>query len=125
VSRWWAHSRSGRPVGRNHQASIAIIAAGTRANPIVQSSTPDLKTNKKNSIEADPETLRTSNEGPAEAGATPGMAWPVVAGAANGSVLIFAYDRVDEASGHVDRVFLDPRMLVTRRRIARQTAAAH
>lgn len=43
--------------------SIAIIAVGTSANPIVQSTTPDLKTNKKNYIEADPETLRTSKRG--------------------------------------------------------------
>jgi hypothetical protein len=42
-----------------------------------------------------------------------------VAAAANGSVLMFAYDRIDNASGHVDRVFLDPRLLVSRRRIAR------
>ena len=44
-------------------ASIAIIAVGTTANPLVQSTTPDLKTNRKNYIEADPETLRTSKEG--------------------------------------------------------------
>ncbi len=44
-------------------ASIMIIAVGTTANPLVQSTTPDLKTNKKNYIEADPETLRTSKQG--------------------------------------------------------------
>jgi glutamate synthase (NADPH/NADH) small chain len=44
-------------------ASVVIIAAGTGANPIVQASTPDLKTNRKNYIEADPETLRTSKPG--------------------------------------------------------------
>lgn len=57
-----------RPVpvpGSEHviPASIAIIAVGTTANPLVQSTTPDLKTNRKNYIEADPETLRTSKEG--------------------------------------------------------------
>jgi glutamate synthase (NADPH/NADH) small chain len=44
-------------------ASIAIIAVGTSANPIVQSTTPDLKTNRRNYIEADPESLRTSKPG--------------------------------------------------------------
>ena len=44
-------------------ASVVIVAAGTGANPIVQSSTPDLKTNRKNYIEADPETMRTSKAG--------------------------------------------------------------
>jgi glutamate synthase (NADPH/NADH) small chain len=45
------------------EASVAIIAVGTSANPLVQSTTPDLKTNKKNYIQADPETLRTSKRG--------------------------------------------------------------
>jgi len=45
------------------EASMVIIAAGTGANPIVQSSTPDIKTNRKNYIDADPETLRTSKVG--------------------------------------------------------------
>lgn len=44
-------------------AEVAVIAVGTSANPIVQSTTPDLKTNRKNYIEADPETLRTSKKG--------------------------------------------------------------
>jgi glutamate synthase (NADPH/NADH) small chain len=44
-------------------ASLAIIAVGTSANPLIQSSTPDLKTNRKNYIEADPETMRTSKTG--------------------------------------------------------------
>ena len=43
--------------------SMVIVAVGTSANPLVQSSTPDLKTNRKNYIEADPETLRTSKRG--------------------------------------------------------------
>src|SRR5688572_28131006 len=45
------------------EASVVIVAAGTGANPIVQSTTPDLKTNRRNYIEADPETLRTSKRG--------------------------------------------------------------
>ena len=45
------------------EASLAIIAVGTSANPLVQSTTPDLKTNRKNYIEADPETLKTSKQG--------------------------------------------------------------
>ena len=44
-------------------ASMVIVAVGTSANPLVQSSTPDLKTNRKNYIEADPETLKTSKRG--------------------------------------------------------------
>ena len=43
-------------------ASVVIVAAGTSANPLVQSTTPDLATNKKNYIVADPETMRTSKE---------------------------------------------------------------
>jgi len=42
---------------------VAIIALGTEANPLVQSTTPDLKTNRKGYIAADPTTLRTSKKG--------------------------------------------------------------
>ncbi len=42
---------------------LAIIAVGTGANPIVQSTTPGLATTRKGYIEADPETLRTSKRG--------------------------------------------------------------
>jgi glutamate synthase (NADPH/NADH) small chain len=57
-----------RPVsvaGSEHliEASLVIVAVGTSANPLIQSTTPDLKTTRKNYIEADPETLRTSKEG--------------------------------------------------------------
>jgi glutamate synthase (NADPH/NADH) small chain len=44
-------------------ASLAIIAVGTTANPLVQSTTPDLATTRKNYIQADPETLQTSKKG--------------------------------------------------------------
>ena len=44
-------------------ASVVIIAIGTTANPLVQATTPGLKTNRKNYIEADPKTLRTSRQG--------------------------------------------------------------
>ncbi len=43
--------------------NVAIIGVGTNANPTVQSSAPDLKTNAKNYIVADPETMRTSKRG--------------------------------------------------------------
>jgi glutamate synthase (NADPH/NADH) small chain len=43
--------------------SVAIIGVGTTANPLIQSTTPDLATNKWNYIVADPETLRTSKRG--------------------------------------------------------------
>jgi len=42
---------------------MVIIAVGTNANPLVQSTTPDLKTNRWGYIEADEETLRSSKRG--------------------------------------------------------------
>jgi glutamate synthase (NADPH/NADH) small chain len=47
---------------------MAVIALGTSANPLVQSTTPDLQTNRKGYIAADPETLRTSKKGVFAAG---------------------------------------------------------
>ena len=44
-------------------ANVVIIGVGTHANPLIQSTTPDLKTNQKNYIVADPETMRTSKRG--------------------------------------------------------------
>lgn len=44
-------------------ADMVVIGAGTSANPLVQSSTPDIKTNKKNYILIDEETTRTSKRG--------------------------------------------------------------
>jgi glutamate synthase (NADPH/NADH) small chain len=44
-------------------ADLVIIGLGTTANPLIQSTTPDLKTNAKNYIQADPETNRTSKRG--------------------------------------------------------------
>ena len=43
--------------------AVAVIAIGTSANPLIQSTTPGLATNKRNYIEADPETQRTSRKG--------------------------------------------------------------
>jgi glutamate synthase (NADPH/NADH) small chain len=42
---------------------VVIIAVGTSANPLVQSTTSDLKTRKGGYIEANPETLKTSKVG--------------------------------------------------------------
>lgn len=42
---------------------VAIVAVGTGANPLVQSSTPDIKTNNWGYILADDESLRTSKRG--------------------------------------------------------------
>jgi len=42
---------------------VAIIGVGTTANPLIQSTTPDLKTNLRNYIQTDPETTRTSKRG--------------------------------------------------------------
>jgi glutamate synthase (NADPH/NADH) small chain len=47
---------------------MAVIAVGTSANPLVQSTTPDLRTNTKGYITADPETLETSKRGVFAAG---------------------------------------------------------
>ena len=44
-------------------ADVVIIGVGTHANPLIQSTTPDLKTSQKNYIVADPETMRTSKRG--------------------------------------------------------------
>ena len=43
--------------------SVAVIAIGTSANPIVQSTTPGLTTNKRGYISADETTQRTSRKG--------------------------------------------------------------
>jgi glutamate synthase (NADPH/NADH) small chain len=48
--------------------SMAVIALGTSANPLVQSTTPDLQSNRKGYIVADPETLQTSKPGVFAAG---------------------------------------------------------
>ena len=42
---------------------VAIIAVGTGANPLVQSTTPDMQTNKWGYIMADEKTLKTSKRG--------------------------------------------------------------
>src|SRR5262249_7002815 len=47
---------------------MAVIALGTGANPLVQSTTPDLQTNPKAYIAPDPETLQTSRGGVFAAG---------------------------------------------------------
>jgi glutamate synthase (NADPH/NADH) small chain len=44
-------------------ADVVIVGVGTSANPMIQSTTPDLATNKRNYIVADPETMRTSKRG--------------------------------------------------------------
>ena len=43
--------------------SVAVIAIGTNANPLIQSTTPGLATNKRNYIEANPDTQRSSKKG--------------------------------------------------------------
>jgi glutamate synthase (NADPH/NADH) small chain len=42
---------------------VAIIAVGTRANPLVQASVPDLRTNRWGYIEVEQHSLRTSKRG--------------------------------------------------------------
>ena len=43
--------------------SVAVMAIGTSANPIVQSTTPGLDTNKRGYIAANADTQRTSRKG--------------------------------------------------------------
>jgi glutamate synthase (NADPH/NADH) small chain len=43
--------------------SMVVIAAGTSANPMVQSTTPDIKTREKGYIVVDEDTLKTSKPG--------------------------------------------------------------
>lgn len=43
--------------------AVAVIAVGTSANPVIQSTTPGLRTNRRGYIEADPATQRTSRKG--------------------------------------------------------------
>ena len=51
--------------GSDHllDADVAIIAIGTTANPLIQSTTPGLKTDKWDYIVADQDTMRTSKRG--------------------------------------------------------------
>ncbi|HEX8201728.1 MAG TPA: NADPH-dependent glutamate synthase, partial [Isosphaeraceae bacterium] len=63
--------RSAAPiVGSEFELPIqmAVVALGTGANPLVQSSTPDLRTDRKGYIAADPENLRTLKRGVFAAG---------------------------------------------------------
>lgn len=80
------------------EASVVIVAAGTGANPIVQSSTPDLKTTRKNYIEADPETLRTSKAGVFAGG-------DIVTG---GATVILAMGAGRKAARSIDTYLTDP-----------------
>ena len=43
--------------------NVVIIGVGTTANPLIQGTTPDLKTTPRNYIVADAETMRTSKRG--------------------------------------------------------------
>ena len=57
-----------RPIpveGAEHElpVDVAVIAVGTGANPLVQSSTPDMKTNKWGYISVDEATSKTSKRG--------------------------------------------------------------
>jgi len=47
---------------------VAIVAIGTTSNPLIQSTTPDLKTREGGYIVVDPQTLKTSKVGVFAAG---------------------------------------------------------
>ncbi|MEW4570009.1 NADPH-dependent glutamate synthase [Tautonia sp. JC769] len=70
--------------------AMAVVALGTGANPLVQSSTPDMVTNRKGYIAADPNSLRTSKRGVFAAG-------DIVTGAAT-VILAMAAGRTAAAS---------------------------
>jgi glutamate synthase (NADPH) small chain len=72
---------------------LVIIATGTTANPIVQSSTPGLATDQRRYIAADPETLRTSRRGVFAGG-------DIVTGAAT---VILAMGAGRKAAASIDR----------------------
>ena len=58
--------RSAMPVKGSEftlHVDLAIIGVGTTANPLIQSTTPDLATNSRNCILADAQTMRTSKRG--------------------------------------------------------------
>jgi glutamate synthase (NADPH/NADH) small chain len=71
---------------------LVIIAVGTSANPIVQSSTPGLATDRRGYIAADAETLRTSKRGVFAGG-------DIVTGAAT---VILAMGAGRKAAGAID-----------------------
>jgi len=77
--------------------SVAIIAAGTTANPLVQSATPDLATRKGGYIVADGETLRTSKRGVFAGG-------DIVTG---GATVILAMGAGRKAAAAIDRYLAD------------------
>ncbi|MCC7146763.1 MAG: NADPH-dependent glutamate synthase [Phycisphaeraceae bacterium] len=58
--------RSPKPMAGSEfevDAEMAVIAVGTTANPLVQATTPDLKTRRGGYIEANADTMRTSKTG--------------------------------------------------------------
>jgi glutamate synthase (NADPH) small chain len=71
---------------------LVIIAVGTSANPIIQSSTPGLATDRRGYIAADTETLRTSKRGVFAGG-------DIVTGAAT---VILAMGAGRKAAGAID-----------------------
>jgi glutamate synthase (NADPH/NADH) small chain len=78
---------------------MAIIALGTGANPLVQSTTPDLQTNRKGYIAADPETMRTSKRGVFAAGdIVTGSATVILAMAAGRKAAQSIHDYLSETS---------------------------
>jgi glutamate synthase (NADPH/NADH) small chain len=79
---------------------MAVIALGTSANPLVQSTTPDLQINRKGYIAADPETLRTSKRGVFAAGdIVTGAATVILAMAAGRKAAKSTDDYLREPSG--------------------------
>ena len=72
--------------------SVAIVAAGTSANPLVQSTTPDLKTRDKGYIVVDERTLKTSKKGVFAGG-------DIVTG---GATVILAMGAGRKAAKHMD-----------------------
>jgi glutamate synthase (NADPH/NADH) small chain len=74
-------------------AQVVVIAVGNRGNPLVQSTTPDLRTTSKGYIEVEPESLRTSKRGVFAGG-------DIVTG---GATVILAMGAGRVAAGAIDR----------------------
>jgi glutamate synthase (NADPH/NADH) small chain len=95
--------RSPVPVARSEfelPVAMAVIALGTTANPLVQSTTPDLQTNRRGYIAADPETLRTSKRGVFAAGdIVTGSATVILAMAAGRKAARSIQDYLREGAG--------------------------
>ncbi len=83
-----------------HPCQVAVIAAGTTANPLIQSTTPGLATTKRGYILADEKTLLTSKPGVFAGG-------DIVTG---GATVILAMGAGRTAAKAIDEYLMGPRV---------------